>query len=144
MHRMTSGCEVCATTGSCLLAFHNSPGKYCGAYFDTSITNNKPCCCPLHATCKVSPTQCMCHVVPGRSGGSGGSGGGGGGGQSSTLFDYPSSNNNGYSTAALLGPLIFIIISFIFICCCHKRVKKLRKWDRAASGADNTNCYGHC
>ncbi|KAL7526040.1 hypothetical protein ACHAWF_001606 [Thalassiosira exigua] len=58
-----SGCQVCASTGRCDAAFHNGPGQYCGSFYDVSTSGNKPCCCPPQATCKVSPTQCMCHVA---------------------------------------------------------------------------------
>ena len=64
---MASGCQICATTGQCSLAFHNGPGQYCGQWFDRSTETNKPCCCPLlqvgmQTTCNMSPTQCNCHV----------------------------------------------------------------------------------
>ncbi|KAL7468499.1 hypothetical protein ACHAXS_008725 [Conticribra weissflogii] len=57
-----SGCQLCASTGQCNTAFHSGPGQYCGQFFDTSKTSDKPCCCPLQSTCNMSPTQCKCHV----------------------------------------------------------------------------------
>lgn len=106
---MASGCQACASTGQCNAAFHNGPGRYCGAFYDIAAGANKPCCCPLQSTCKVSPTQCMCHV----------SGGGPQGGASSNY--YPPLPHHGanfghqYQPASPLAPLFFILLC---VCCC--------------------------
>ena len=64
---MASGCQICATTGQCSLAFRGGPGQYCGQWYDRSTSTNKPCCCPLlqvgmPSTCRISPIECKCHV----------------------------------------------------------------------------------
>eukprot|EP00580_Thalassiosira_gravida_P011922 CAMPEP_0201643096 /NCGR_PEP_ID=MMETSP0493-20130528/27564_1 /ASSEMBLY_ACC=CAM_ASM_000838 /TAXON_ID=420259 /ORGANISM="Thalassiosira gravida, Strain GMp14c1" /LENGTH=270 /DNA_ID=CAMNT_0048117443 /DNA_START=374 /DNA_END=1186 /DNA_ORIENTATION=+ len=59
---LSGGCQACASSGQCNAAYNNGPGQYCGSFYDVSISGNKPCCCPMQATCKVSPTQCMCHI----------------------------------------------------------------------------------
>ncbi|KAL7486321.1 hypothetical protein ACHAW6_011915 [Cyclotella cf. meneghiniana] len=62
-HRsLSSGCSLCATTSQCSTAYRNSPGQFCGNWFDMSTSSNKPCCCPLNSVCKVSSSQCICHV----------------------------------------------------------------------------------
>ena len=64
LHSMVhlSGCQICASTGQCNTAFHSGPGQYCGSYYDISISETRPCCCPLDSTCKVSYQTCQCHV----------------------------------------------------------------------------------
>mmetsp|Transcript_17537 Transcript_17537/g.25401 ORF Transcript_17537/g.25401 Transcript_17537/m.25401 type:complete len:325 (-) Transcript_17537:88-1062(-) len=57
-----SGCELCAQFGQCSTAFRNSPGQYCGDWYDYTASHNKPCCCPTDSTCKNSGTSCSCHV----------------------------------------------------------------------------------
>jgi len=104
-----SGCEVCASYGQCNAAFHNGPGQYCGSFYDISTSGNKPCCCPLQSTCKVSPTQCSCHVSNPH--------------PTPPANYYPSSQHyssrpqttyyNEYQTTSP-----FAIFFFIVICCC--------------------------
>ena len=101
---MSSGCQICAATGQCSTAFHDGPGKYCGSFYDTSISDNKPCCCPLHATCKVSPTQCMCHVANDR--------------QPTHYYHNNMPQFEYHKTSSLLVPLILILLC---ICCCCRR-----------------------
>mmetsp|Transcript_4755 Transcript_4755/g.10801 ORF Transcript_4755/g.10801 Transcript_4755/m.10801 type:complete len:260 (+) Transcript_4755:133-912(+) len=111
-----SGCQVCATTGQCNAAFHNGPGQYCGSYYDISISGNKPCCCPLQSTCKVSPTQCMCHVANRQPASA-----------HSTHYNPSHSNSmnytphDGYHQTSPLAPLIFILLC---ICCCTLRWRR--------------------
>ncbi|KAG7377362.1 hypothetical protein PHYPSEUDO_011759 [Phytophthora pseudosyringae] len=54
-----SGCELCASTGDCSLAFRDGPGQYCGTWMDRS-SHELPCCCPLNAVCNVSPADYVC------------------------------------------------------------------------------------
>lgn len=56
-----SGCQSCASTGNCLQAFHNGPGKFCGTWKDSLNKIVKPCCCPNDYQCKVSSHLCLCH-----------------------------------------------------------------------------------
>ncbi|KAL3766606.1 hypothetical protein ACHAW5_011167 [Stephanodiscus triporus] len=111
---MTSGCEICATTGQCFSAFHNGPGQFCGSYYDGSVSGNKPCCCPLLAICKISPTQCMCHVANNLQPSS----------HHSSANYYPSSHqsNTGYyrnfDYHDVLIPLLVIILCVL--CCCNR------------------------
>ena len=111
MASQPSGCQICAATGQCNAAFHNGPGQYCGLFYDISISDNNPCCCPLQATCKVSPTQCKCHVTAPQQ-------------PSGTNNYYPSSSQHHAPSSyheydnhgsSLFGPLVFILVC---ICCC--------------------------
>ncbi|KAL3670946.1 hypothetical protein V7S43_004131 [Phytophthora oleae] len=54
-----SGCELCASSGDCSLAFRGGPGQYCGTWMDRS-SHELPCCCPLNAVCNVSPANYVC------------------------------------------------------------------------------------
>ena len=44
------------------MAFRGGAGKFCGSFYDVATSGNKPCCCPVHAACKASSTQCLCHM----------------------------------------------------------------------------------
>ncbi|GLD98931.1 hypothetical protein PINS_up007649 [Pythium insidiosum] len=54
-----SGCQTCAATGNCNLAYLDGPGQFCGNWLDQSNQRQR-CCCPLNADCKVSNYACKC------------------------------------------------------------------------------------
>ena len=102
---MSSGCSLCAPTGQCSAAYKNSPGQFCGNWFDMSASFNKPCCCPLNSVCNISPTQCMCHVQ---------------GNTRSNNYapnNYPPHNTNNHRQVETDGSGLIIIL-LIVICCC--------------------------
>mmetsp|Transcript_21734 Transcript_21734/g.24741 ORF Transcript_21734/g.24741 Transcript_21734/m.24741 type:complete len:230 (+) Transcript_21734:41-730(+) len=94
-----TGCEVCASTGDCSQAFHNGPGQYCGVFHQLFATT-RPCCCPTNTYCKVSYSDCMCHVPD---------------------TNHRPSGYYGYSTEENTAGGVFTLIVFIFICCCFAR-----------------------
>ena len=90
-----SGCEVCAATGRCQMAFKQQPGQFCGSFFDQSHSTQRPCCCPIRSSCRVSFNQCACHV--------------------NGVNPSGYSNYNPSQSSSLHFPPIVL---FILVCCC--------------------------
>ena len=92
-----SGCQVCASTGQCAAAYNSGPGQFCG-YFQPIFSHTKPCCCPQNSICKLTSSDCLCHV-PSRYDNYGNYGNYGGGGGTG-------------------GGFIALVVMIIIICCC--------------------------
>mmetsp|Transcript_36469 Transcript_36469/g.55757 ORF Transcript_36469/g.55757 Transcript_36469/m.55757 type:complete len:273 (+) Transcript_36469:185-1003(+) len=123
-----SGCELCAQFGKCSTAFHNSPGQYCGDWYDYTASHNRPCCCPTDSTCKNSGTSCSCHVSSNYNPSYG------------PPYRPPSSSSSYSSSHARSEVGIFfasVIFLTIFICCCCCFVTKCIRSCRKSSSSND-------
>lgn len=58
------GCELCADTGNCSIAYRGHPDEFCGNWID-HFAQCRQWCCPTGSTCRLSMYDCRCTYAPG-------------------------------------------------------------------------------